>query len=1264
MAADRDILLGLLALQSGLVDEDRLDEALRAWTRDKSRGPAAHLLEGDDFSDDARRALETLVDRHLFKHGGEFGRILASIPAGEAGRQWMSAIRQPEDDATVALERSDSTATVASSGAAVDHGYSLGTAAAPGVRFQVLRAHARGGLGAVYVARDGELNREVALKRILDHHADDQASRRRFLLEAEITGGLEHPGIVPVYGMGTGDDGRPYYAMRFIRGETLKTAIDAFHDDSAKRLDASRRSLELRKLLHKFLDVCNTIDYAHSRGVLHRDIKPANIIVGKHGETLVVDWGLAKANGVGEDLEPGEERPLIPSTSGGSAETLPGSALGTPAFMSPEQARGDLESMGPRSDVYSLGATLYAILVGRAPFEGSDIALVLRDVQRGGFAPPRRVDPSIDAPLAAVCLRAMALEPEDRYPTARALADDVERRLADEPVSAYSEPWTRTLTRWLTRHRTAVAATAAAVLAAFVGLVLVAVVQMQGRAALAAKNGDLLEANLRITRANARVEDARARTQARYELAVEAIKTFHTGVSEDLLLGEDQFKDLRNRLLKSAASFYDRLGDLLEADDDPVARRSLLETNFELAELTKRVGRTEDALAMHERVLLDRELLASSSRDQEPGVDVGSSRVAVAMILSGIGRNEEALAAYRSAENALIGPSAKSERACMALARCRTDLAVLLWSTGRLDEALAALRLARAELEPRAKAADAPLEVLYDLSTTLTRIGIILKIQGKSEAAEAEYRAALELDRRILERAPDQPRYRNGLAASHSNLGLVLSSKGDLAGAEAEFRKALSIRKSLIEAYPAVSVFRLGLANAHEDLGAFLAFERRDRSRGKVELRESIKAWERLIVEHPRVLDHREGLARTRAALGGVLWGDGDLAQAEAELRASIAISEGLAVENPSVPGYRSSEAFQRRNLSTLLVQRGRRREAESVLSKSIDALRSLARTYPDRAEYRESLMDALSRLGGLRDASGDPPAAAIAYRESLELRRGLLEANPLSPRMLSESGGAHTKLGDVLERAGKPADSADEFRGAIESYERLLERETTRVETRAELALARANLARVAAYAGRWDEAESESRRALADYEKLASEFPDAIAHRRRIATTSTDRAAVLRRLGRSDEARAASERAVGVAEALVAESPKSGLDRITLVRSLRERARSLRSRDAAAVDLERALAILDGIEQRSGEVWFEIACCRAMLASERSEPGNVDETLVDSAMDALRAAVRQGYRSPLPFEREPALEILRGRREFALLMMDRVFPVDPFTR
>src|SRR3954471_14964801 len=180
----------------------------------------------------------------------------------------------------------------------------------PGPAFRILRPQARGGLGDVFVAFDAELHREVALKSIRPDRADHPRSRTRFLLEAEVTGGLEHPGIIPVYGLGHDHDGRPFYAMRLNKGDNLKVAIAQFHEVDGARRDPGERVLALRQLLRRFLDVCNTLAYAHSRGVLHRDVKPGNILLGPYGETLVVDWGLAKALDRTDVLDLTSETPL------------------------------------------------------------------------------------------------------------------------------------------------------------------------------------------------------------------------------------------------------------------------------------------------------------------------------------------------------------------------------------------------------------------------------------------------------------------------------------------------------------------------------------------------------------------------------------------------------------------------------------------------------------------------------------------------------------------------------------------------------------------------------------------------------------------------------------------------------------------------------------------------------------------------------------------------------------------------------------------
>jgi len=454
-------LLALLAFRSDFIDLEALVAALDRSGAGQCSHPGKFLIERGDLDAEAHALLESLVHKHLQVHGGDPEKS----PAALARSDWTGAIpvRVGDPEIPATLDRASLTTTSA------DHDHDPTTSCPEsafndGRRFRVLRPYARGGLGEVFVALDAELNREVALKQILGHQADDPVSRRRFVNEAEITGGLEHPGIVPVYGMGTYPDGRPYYAMRFIRGGLLKEAIEHFHADQVLKLDPGRRSLELRKLLRRFLDVCNATGYAHSRGVLHRDIKPSNIILGKHGETLLVDWGLAKATGLSE---PGsEETTLAPSHCTGPAETQPGSALGTPSYMSPEQAAGDLASLGPTSDVYSLGATLYCLLVGRGPFDGVNLNSILDKVKRGEFPRPHTVRPAIPKPLEAICLKAMALEPSKRYGTPKALAEDVERWMADEPVTAWREPSLVRVRRWARRHHTGLIVGAAALLLA------------------------------------------------------------------------------------------------------------------------------------------------------------------------------------------------------------------------------------------------------------------------------------------------------------------------------------------------------------------------------------------------------------------------------------------------------------------------------------------------------------------------------------------------------------------------------------------------------------------------------------------------------------------------------------------------------------------------------------------------------------------------------------------------------------------------------
>jgi serine/threonine-protein kinase len=422
-AADRNLLFGILALQMDFISRDTLIAAMNAWVLDKARPLGQVLVEGAALRAEDRDLLEAMVRRHLELHGDDAERSLAALSGVGSVQKDLAQVADADVQAGLAH-------VPAAPGAGEDvpasEAATVGRPTSSGLRFRVLRPHARGGLGEVFVARDQELHREVALKQIQDRRADDADSRARFLLEAEITGGLEHPGIVPVYGLGQHADGRPYYAMRFIQGQSLKDAIKAFHQADVPGRDPGERSVAFRQLLNRFIAVCNAVEYAHARGVIHRDLKPANVMLGKYGETLVVDWGLAKVVGRPEVTTGADEATLRPPSAEDSPATQTGAAVGTPAYMAPEQAAGRLDELGPASDVYSLGATLYCLLTGRQPFAKEDVGALLQKVQRGELVPPRQVQGSVPPALEGICLKAMALRPQERYPSPQALADDLE----------------------------------------------------------------------------------------------------------------------------------------------------------------------------------------------------------------------------------------------------------------------------------------------------------------------------------------------------------------------------------------------------------------------------------------------------------------------------------------------------------------------------------------------------------------------------------------------------------------------------------------------------------------------------------------------------------------------------------------------------------------------------------------------------------------------------------------------------------------------
>ncbi len=1044
MAAAHDLLFGVLALQNGLIDQVQLVAAFQAWTRAKSRSLAEHLAARGDLDADQRAGVEAMVALHLKKHAGDAERSLAALPASRSIRE--SLARAVATDVEASPVHPNPASTQAGDDSDRTASYAVGTSSSDGQRFRVLRPHAKGGLGAVFVAMDVELHREVALKQILDRHADDSISRQRFLLEAEVTGGLEHPGIVPVYGLGTYDGGRPYYAMRFIRGDSLKEAINQFHENESLKRDAGRRSLELRKLLRRFTDVCNAIEYAHSRGVLHRDIKPANIIVGKHGETLVVDWGLAKATGK-SDPSAGE-RSLMPSSASGGSETLPGSALGTPAFMSPEQATGDLDRLGPLCDVYSLGATLYCLLTGKTAFEADDVGAVLRAVQCGLFPPPRKLDPSIDKALEAICLKAMALRPEDRHPTSKALADDVERWMADEPVSAWREPRSRTLVRWLTRHRTGVTAAAAGMLMALAGLGAVSGVQARANSKLNHANEALARANVQVIRANSELKEANdhvtqanldlkasnLRERERFELAMEAIKLFHGEISKDLLLKQAEFQTLRGKLLRGAADFYGKLQRLLKDRQDEASREALGRAYEELGELTISIGNSKDALGVFQKAMAVRRVLANErGGDDNVELDVARNLRSIGVLLETVGDRAAAMASYDEALAILkrLRPAAgMTEPIYRVEGRVHHAVGWLYHLMGQEEESVNWLRKSCEVLERGIAASEGGTTSPVDKESRRLLAGSLNAIAGPlgtlgrhSEALAAQYQA-FEVQQKLAALDPDDPRLQSGAALTQFNIGGLLRSLTRPAEAFLAFRAGLTVFQRLTKDSPAVVEYRRLMAYCLNGCGDSI----KDQGRPDEALpyfREARATWQKVVDDNPARYAEPIELGGTYNRIGWLLFGMGHMDRALEEYEAARMVFQKLIDSNP--PHYvhrtRSELANVLINMVEIQRRRGRLAEARELCDRAIAIRGTVMKEFPEIVSYRSRMGECWLRSGQVRQAAGEIAGATADWRRAL-LAYGELKRRSAEIGMFE--AGCHAMLSSVAGVSGSGVAASD----------------------------------------------------------------------------------------------------------------------------------------------------------------------------------------------------------------------------------------------
>ena len=429
MDIDRNLLFGVLAVRVELIDSECFLESCRLWALRKDVPLAEILIELGWITIDDKFHLDYLVERKIQKQGGDARTSLATV--ADEIKDALTIVGNGTILYSPADTPRDNEASLAVTGTCL-----------PGTRdrYELIHLHATGGIGRIWFARDHHLGRDVALKELQPRQSHDPHACARFLREAQITGQLEHPGIVPVYELVRPSlDSRPFYTMRFVKGRTLSEATREFHKiQPAERLD----SPEFLILLNAFVAVCNTVAYAHSRGILHRDLKGQNVVLGDFGEVEVLDWGLAKLIDQPEETRPEQSVSLSGESSDEIGLTAEGQAVGTPAYMAPEQASGCLDRIDQRTDVYGLGAMLYEILTGRPPFWGSDMREVLRNVLESEPIRPTMIWSEVPPPLEAACLRALAKDSTNRFDTPSELGlevqrwQDVRRKQAEQALQA------------------------------------------------------------------------------------------------------------------------------------------------------------------------------------------------------------------------------------------------------------------------------------------------------------------------------------------------------------------------------------------------------------------------------------------------------------------------------------------------------------------------------------------------------------------------------------------------------------------------------------------------------------------------------------------------------------------------------------------------------------------------------------------------------------------------------------------------------------
>ena len=1068
-----------------------------------------------------------------------------------------------------------------------------------GGRYKLIEAIGEGGMGTVWLAEQREpVRRKVAVK-LVKAGMDSKSVLARFEAERQALAMMDHPNIAKVFDGGMTDQGRPYFVMEFVKGVPLTEYCD-------------HARLSLKERLNLFVPVCQAVQHAHQKGIIHRDLKPSNILICLYdGKPVpkVIDFGLAKA--------------MHQSLTDQSLHTAFGMMVGTPLYMSPEQAEHNNLDVDTRTDIYSLGVILYELLTGSTPLERqqlkdaafNEILRLIKEVEpqkpstrlSGSASLPsvaaqRSIDPrhlqrSLAGELDWIVMKTLEKERSRRYETANGLARDIERFLNDEAVEACPPSTAYRLKKFLRKNKGKAIAAGAVMMALVLGIIGTGWGLLSAEAAKAAANlsaAQAIASEEQTRTALAQEYVARKRAQAAEARTLASYRDSTDDAIKDLIASKDELSHKERNYLQKTLKRWQAFAD--EHADDSLGRNYRAEGHFHVAEIWDHLGESTAARASYEQARdIWQKLVDQFPTVPDYQIDLASSHSNLGVLLKDLGETSAARSAYEQARDIrqkLVTQFPAVPEYQNHLAKSHGNLGLLQNALGDFAAARTACEQARDIQQKLVEQFPAVPEYQNDLASSHGYLGILLKNLGETSAARTSYQQARDIRQKLVEQFPAVPEYQRSLADSHHNLGLLLYDLGKTTAARTSCEQARDIRQKLVTQFPATPEYQHLLASSHNILGSMLR-DLGETTAAQTAHEQARDIWRKLVEQFPTVPSYQYSLVGSHVNLGNLLTDLGENTAAQTSYQQACERGQKLVEQLPTVPKYQIYLANANNNLGSLLNRLGENTAARTSYEQARDIRQKLVTQFPSIPEYRSKLADSHNNLGALLNSLGKLKEARTEYATSHSIRQQLVDQFPNVPAYRIQLGNNFSNYGELLKDEGQLDESLIWFDKAIQTLDALYEKD----------------------------------QRLVSSTQYLAGSLEG--------------RSQAFHQLKRYDDALKDLDRAIEL------NVPQF----MALLRS--DRARSRAQIDETAEALAEAIEVAKADPKASGEyynlVLFNLACTYAITSGKIADK---PQEYANRAMELLSNAIAAGYNKADSLAKDPDLAPLREREDFKQLL------------